>query len=1301
MTRLASFVFGTLSVLILTYSVLASSFNPLIDWLGPIMGFQLRFLLGSVFLIFGNPAQYMTLLISWLAIGTVIGLFARRLDVSLATAFIVYAITWILFILTMITVFAPFFLGARPELPPVPAGISFGTLIREPVFNAVPGFMSGLLSGSGPAHQTLSSLIVHSAEYLGENFALLMITAALVGFTSQWLIQSKERRATGRTGFHLTSSNRLRVLTCIFVATLTVSAGFIPAASAQTTSHSMNIMVTESGTTYQAIIDVPSSNYETEYSTAPYSSYPATADKSMIADCSYLTGYLSSDSSDYPIGSAEVVSNGAIVDTQTASPILASVLEYCELLALLGSNSAVMYNSQQATSWSQDYQNAAFSVNLANDLTEGAYYASIIGPILDAASNALSSSGKDQVEAAISLYQALTEGYQSLEQQYPNQASSILGTLGLTEGYNPSSLANTFLSSSDEAASYLSMVEQQDFGVTWVSGVSGEVSKFVSAMDSTVVDSLPVGAVEGLSAYFGAGLTLSTSIDVGVTAAVGNIADGVPLALGGAILQGYDLPMATALYNSWQEMGNMANLFSSLSSDGQTFADPTTESLPTDATTVTNAFYDYGIWETSLFFYFLDTYLYLAGEFLNPNADPSSALMSAQSWYASAEQWKTAIEDINSDASMLVDSSTSSPITISSGSVESAANGNVLPTIPAGDGFAVYISGATQASLTEGSYSFTVANGQWSSSFLDSFFVVDPSGNWYLIVDDPPSGQGSVTTSTQSEIKLIDFQSTGSTEAAILDVQTTNAESFSFTIYGTYSQSGPGYSESIVALVNPNGSASSLYSFVSGSIPTNDAAGSLQSDLSNSAFTLILAQSGGLNFLPAQLTQILSVEAALVPQILVIIGYTGSCQSTTGSASQEASELQSSLGLSGLDLLLSSPLLTSALLGSSTQGVGCIYFYYSSDAMASLAGAMSTNVLPIVNSAGLIDILEQGLTSGFLVPGATSDSVNAIGLAVGFGNLKLLADLLQSMLPFAASTSPQPSSGLAGFAVAVTQQQNLVFSSSMTHKISLSQLIGYTGSVSFSPDSSSSVIGIGTPAGGPAQPFPLGPLTGYHYDLLARTNSTSLAEFGPANVTTISAAPATLSAGDITTTFTGLFPADVSFSKSVQGETDGTVQVQIFVKNIDTEPISNLTIDDSAFISAYRGEINVVSGSPDDSLPVLMPNDSATFSYSVQLSGIGSYQIPAASLEYSFNGTSFVVQSNTENWNQSAPNVISAIAGLFAAPLGVLVRAIGARAQPAGRYVDAVYLILLSLIFLSCYLEFRSFGKWWRAPRLQ
>jgi len=78
MGKLSALLVGTFLLLVLAYSELASGFTPLINWLGPILGIPLQFLLGLIFMMIGNPLAYPSVLIDWVALGVVIGLIVRR-----------------------------------------------------------------------------------------------------------------------------------------------------------------------------------------------------------------------------------------------------------------------------------------------------------------------------------------------------------------------------------------------------------------------------------------------------------------------------------------------------------------------------------------------------------------------------------------------------------------------------------------------------------------------------------------------------------------------------------------------------------------------------------------------------------------------------------------------------------------------------------------------------------------------------------------------------------------------------------------------------------------------------------------------------------------------------------------------------------------------------------------------------------------------------------------------------------------------------------------------------------------------
>ncbi len=96
MGKLAALLAGTFAVLILSYYLLSPAYSPLIDWIGPFIGYRLVFILGLVYLLLGNPLGRMTLLVSWILIGVVIGLAAGKTGRAIGVSLLVYSISWIM-----------------------------------------------------------------------------------------------------------------------------------------------------------------------------------------------------------------------------------------------------------------------------------------------------------------------------------------------------------------------------------------------------------------------------------------------------------------------------------------------------------------------------------------------------------------------------------------------------------------------------------------------------------------------------------------------------------------------------------------------------------------------------------------------------------------------------------------------------------------------------------------------------------------------------------------------------------------------------------------------------------------------------------------------------------------------------------------------------------------------------------------------------------------------------------------------------------------------------------------------------
>ncbi len=514
---------------------------------------------------------------------------------------------------------------------------------------------------------------------------------------------------------------------------------------------------------------------------------------------------------------------------------------------------------------------------------------------------------------------------------------------------------------------------------------------------------------------------------------------------------------------------------------------------------------------------------------------------------------------------------------------------------------------------------------------------------------------------------------------------------FSSAFAGFASAQAPfSYAEAVVSVINPNGSVTNYYAFASSSLTLSSGGNSISSSsLSGTGIVaaIVASQNGSLAFLPQSMTSGISQYMGLLPPTLAVLLYQGTCTSSQSEASSTSTTLASIFNLNDLSLLVSQSVSGSSIGMQSTQEI-CFYVYQSNVPLSSMADSFVSTVLPSVHQSGLINIFSQGLSSKYLVPGATSTSVNSSAILTGFFDPQFLSSfplLGQAIQNFTSSM------GIVGFAGGLATTSNVIHSSSTTHTASFSYLLNYGGSVSFASDSTLSAAGIGVPLPG-ASSNSFSP-SDYNFTL-ATNNPQAMSYLSSSqmnsNVIQVNSGQS-VPTQQLGASFTGIFPAYLQVTKSLSQQASGNVLVNIVVKNLDTDNLANLYMNDTQFANFYQGALSIVSGSPSNSsVSSLAPGASVTYSYLVKLSGIGTYVSPPAQIAYNLNGTQFSAISNSATVSQ--PNAGAA-------------QALGALVSTAGKSLDIflntggygagiVIAALLGLFALAGFMEYRQFVKW-------
>ncbi len=192
MGKLSAIIAGIISITLLAYFEIAGLFNPLINLLGPFLGYKFPLLIGILGLVAGNPFTNLIILISWVIIGVIIGVFAGKGLRAAGASILIFSLTasfMALIFLSMfnmdfltvnITIIEKKFVDIAEVLPYIIPAISIVSIKNEPVISTLYSIITALISSgstSGLSITTFKPLIMNVVE----NFVILIIVSSIVG----------------------------------------------------------------------------------------------------------------------------------------------------------------------------------------------------------------------------------------------------------------------------------------------------------------------------------------------------------------------------------------------------------------------------------------------------------------------------------------------------------------------------------------------------------------------------------------------------------------------------------------------------------------------------------------------------------------------------------------------------------------------------------------------------------------------------------------------------------------------------------------------------------------------------------------------------------------------------------------------------------------------------------------------------------------------------------------------------------------------------------------------------------------
>jgi hypothetical protein len=196
--KLIGLTIGFFLSIAMAYFLFPASYNEIIYWLAPYLGHWLRFFFMYLFLIFGHPIYYPTVLVAWVVIGLIAGLFVRSIWGTIPVVIFIFGLTFLMMIVGLAAVFLPLILtGAigsidfMAMLANIPPGVSLFDILNAPVIgpiiSAITGGIGDITGGGGVFDPStimgvLQNILVNTIILpVVLNFIILLIAAIIGG----------------------------------------------------------------------------------------------------------------------------------------------------------------------------------------------------------------------------------------------------------------------------------------------------------------------------------------------------------------------------------------------------------------------------------------------------------------------------------------------------------------------------------------------------------------------------------------------------------------------------------------------------------------------------------------------------------------------------------------------------------------------------------------------------------------------------------------------------------------------------------------------------------------------------------------------------------------------------------------------------------------------------------------------------------------------------------------------------------------------------------------------------------------
>lgn len=432
----------------------------------------------------------------------------------------------------------------------------------------------------------------------------------------------------------------------------------------------------------------------------------------------------------------------------------------------------------------------------------------------------------------------------------------------------------------------------------------------------------------------------------------------------------------------------------------------------------------------------------------------------------------------------------------------------------------------------------------------------------------------------------------------------------------------------------------------------------------------------------------------LIPQSAIILIYPGNLSQNSASASATASSISSSINGTGLQKFLSISISTGQVPNVQIS----IYAYSLSVPVKAAETSLAASAGHFVTNDGMFTTFDQGISSGYLVPGSAGTSMNgSIFVAGQINPSELPSELGSYTSAFNVSSGFNMSNSMV-FAGGLFVRNSVYHSSSTTHTISGAEVFGYDGSISFGDTGSAYALSLFYPyvnsssGTGTTSYASVVYSTIQNFTILSLSNNT---EYHLVNYGDI------LSLSGISATTNATFPADLGVQQNITSAGGNVFNVTIKMTNRDTSPLTDVRITGNTIIGTYGNTISVTGGNLNSSTVSLNPGQSLTAHYSVRLNNIGSYFLISPLFNYTMGNNTYSIPGHAQAVSAQSPHVWDVVNHIELTSFTVvssLARSnvLVTQLFPGFYVFDSIFALV---IVLDIYFEYRAFSRWRASKR--